>query len=134
MLNAILATAVQAAPAAQGAANAGQQTQTNPFGMLILMTGAFILMFWMMSRSNKKQQQKREELLNSVIKGTEVMLASGIYGKVASVSAEDKIFTVEIADRVFIKVNRAGIHEVIQPAAPAAAPAEAEKKEEKADK
>ena len=132
MLNAILATAAQAAPAAQGAANAGQQTQTNPFGMLILMTGAFILMFWMMSRSNKKQQQKREELLDSVVKGTDVMLASGIYGKVASV--QDKIFTVEIADRVFVKVNRAGIHEVIQPAAPAEAPAEAEKKEEKADK
>ena len=134
MLNAILATAAQAAPAAQGAAAGQQATQTNPFGMLILMTGAFILMFWMMSRSNKKQQQKREELLNSVVKGTEVMLASGIYGKVASVSAEDKIFTVEIADRVFVKVNRAGIHEVIQPAAPAEAPAEAEKKEEKADK
>lgn len=132
MLNAILATAAQAAPAAQGAAAGQQATQTNPFGMLILMTGAFILMFWMMSRSNKKQQQKREELLDSVVKGTDVMLASGIYGKVASV--QDKIFTVEIADRVFVKVNRAGIHEVIQPAAPAEAPAEAEKKEEKADK
>ena len=125
----ILATAAKAAaPAAQS--GAGQQTQTNPFGMLILMTGAFILMFWMMSRSNKKQQQKREQLLDSIVKGTEVMLASGIYGKVTSV--QDKIFTVEIADRVFVKVNRAGIHEVIQPEAPAAETAE--KKEEKTDK
>ena len=118
-----------AAPAAEGAA-AGQ-TQTNPFGMLILMTGAFILMFWMMSRSNKKQQQKREELLDSIVKGTEVMLASGIYGKVSAV--QDKIFTVEIADRVFVKVNRAGIHDVIKPEAPAAE-APAEKKEETTDK
>ena len=134
MLNAILATAAQAtAPAAQSGAASGQ-TQNHPMAMLLPLGVAFILMFWMMSRSNKKQQQKREELLNSVVKGTEVMLASGIYGKVASVSAEDKIFTVEIADRVFVKVNRAGIHEVIQPAAPAEAPAEAEKKEEKADK
>ena len=134
MLNAILATAAKAAaPAAEGAA-AGQATQTNPFGMLILMTGAFILMFWMMSRSNKKQQQKREELLDSIIKGTEVMLASGIYGKVVSVQREDKIFTVEIADRVFVKVNRAGIHDVIKPEAPAAAEAPAEKKEENSDK
>ena len=132
MLNAILATAAKAAaPAAEGAA-AGQATQTNPFGMLILMTGAFILMFWMMSRSNKKQQQKREELLDSIVKGTEVMLASGIYGKVVSV--QDKIFTVEIADRVFVKVNRAGIHDVIKPEAPAAAEAPAEKKEENSDK
>ena len=130
MLNTILATAAKAAPAAQ---NAGQQTQTNPMGMLILMTGAFILMFWMMSRSNKKQQQKREELLDSIVKGTEVMLASGIYGTVTAV--QDKIFTVEIADKVFVKVNRAGIHDVIRPEA--AAPAEEkkeEKKEEKTDK
>ena len=128
----ILATAAKAAaPAAQS--GAGQHTQTNPMGMLILMTGAFILMFWMMSRSNKKQQQKREQLLDSIVKGTEVMLASGIYGKVTAV--QDKIFTVEIADRVFVKVNRAGIHEVIQPEAPAAPAADAaEKKEEKTDK
>ena len=133
MFNAILATAKAAAPAAQGGAAAGQQTQTNPMGMLILMTGAFILMFWMMSRSNKKQQQKREELLDSITKGTEVMLASGIYGTVTAV--QDKVFTVEIADKVFVKVNRAGIHDVIRPET--AAPAEEkkeEKKEEKADK
>ena len=133
MFNAILATAAKAAaPAAQGAAPA-QQTQTNPMGMLLLMGGAFILMFWMMSRSNKKQQQKREELLDSIVKGTEVMLASGIYGTVTAV--QDKIFTVEIADKVFVKVNRAGIHDVIRPEA--AAPAEEkkeEKKEEKTDK
>ena len=130
MFNAFLATAAKAAaPAAQGAQGA-QQTQTNPMGMLLLMGGAFILMFWMMSRSNKKQQQKREELLDSIVKGTEVMLASGIYGKVSAV--QDKIFTVEIADRVFVKVNRAGIHDVIKAEAPAEAPAE--KKEETADK
>ena len=130
MFNLILAAAEQAAPAAQAAGQAGQQTQTNPMGMLILMTGAFILMFFLMSRSNKKQQQKREEMLDSIVKGTEVMLASGIYGKVSAV--QDKILTIEIADRVFVKVNRAGIHDVIVPEEPKAA--EGEKKEEKSDK
>lgn len=133
MFNFLLGAAEQAAPAAQAAgqaAQAGQQTQTNPMGMLILMTGAFILMFYLMSRSNKKQQQKREEMLDSIVKGTEVMLASGIYGKVSAV--QDKILTVEIADRVFVKVNRAGIHDVIVPEEQK--PAEGEKKEEKSDK
>ena len=134
MFNFLLAAAEKAAPAAQAAGQAagqaGQQTQTNPMGMLILMTGAFILMFFLMSRSNKKQQQKREEMLDSIVKGTEVMLASGIYGKVSAV--QDKILTVEIADRVFVKVNRAGIHDVIVPEEQKAA--EGEKKEEKSDK
>ena len=133
MFNLLLAAAEKAAPAAQAAgqaAQAGQQTQTNPMGMLILMTGAFILMFYLTSRSNKKQQQKREEMLDSIVKGTEVMLASGIYGKVSAV--QDKILTVEIADRVFVKVNRAGIHDVIVPEEQKAA--EGEKKEEKSDK
>ena len=129
MFNIIATAAKAAAPAANGAA--GAQTQTNPMGMLLLMGAAFILMFWMMSRSNKKQQQKREELLDSITKGTEVMLASGIYGTVSAV--QDKIFTVEIADRVFVKVNRAGIHDVIRPEAPAEEKKE-EKKEEKTDK
>ena len=75
--------------------------------------------------------EKREELLDSITKGTEVMLASGIYGTVSAV--QDKIFTVEIADRVFVKVNRAGIHDVIRPEAPAEEKKE-EKKEEKTDK
>ena len=134
MFNAILATAAKAAaPAAQSAAAPAQQTQPNPMGMLLLMGAAFILMFWMMSRSNKKQQQKREELLDSIVKGTEVMLASGIYGTVTAV--QDKIFTVEIADKVFVKVNRAGIHDVIRPEAAAhAEEKKEEKKEEKTDK
>lgn len=142
MFNLILAAAEKAAQAGQAGAQtaaqtagqaaeqAGQQTQTNPMGMLIMMIVAFGLMFWMMSRSNKKQQQKREEMLDSIVKGTEVMLASGIYGKVSAV--QDKILTVEIADRVFIKVNRAGIHDVILPEEQKAD--EGEKKEEKADK
>ena len=131
MFNIIATAAKAAAPAANGAA--GAQTQTNPMGMLLLMGAAFILMFWMMSRSNKKQQQKREELLNSIVKGTEVMLASGIYGTVSAV--QDQIFTVEIADRVFVKVNRAGIHDVIRPEADAKAEEKKEeKKEETADK
>ena len=130
MFRAIFAAAEQAAaPAAQAGAAAGQQTQTNPMSMLILMTGAFILMFWMMSRSNTKQQQKREELLDSIVKGTEVILASGIYGKVTAV--QDKILTVEIADRVFVKVNRAGIHDVVRPQEEKAPEAE---KKEKSDK
>ena len=130
MFRAIFAAAEKAAAPASQAGAAGQQTQTNPMGMLILMTGAFILMFWMMSRSNKKQQQKREELLDSIVKGTEVILASGIYGKVTAV--QDKILTVEIADRVFVKVNRAGIHDVVRPQEEKTP--EGEKKEEKSDK
>ena len=114
MFNAILATAAKAAaPAAEGAA--GQATQTNPFGMLILMTGAFILMFWMMSRSNKKQQQRRAEMLSRLTKGTRVIYGGGLIGTIVEV--KDKVFVVENIDNSRCEVIQNGIADVYEPAA-----------------
>ncbi len=82
-------------------------------GLLSFMPIILIMIVFMffMSRSQKKQQQKRQEMLDSIVKGTEVMLASGMYGKVDSVLAD--AFIVEIAPNVKIKVAKAGIAEVV---------------------
>ena len=120
MFNFLLGAAEQAAPAAQAAgqaAQAGQQTQTNPMGMLILMTGAFILMFFLMSRSNKKQQQKRDQMISQIAKGTKVILASGFLGTIVEV--REKTFLVEIANGVRVEVVQAGIGDIVPAEEPA---------------
>ena len=114
LFNTLLATAAKAAPAAaQTTAAAGQQqTQTNPIGMLVLMTGAFILMFWMMSRSNKKQQQKRQEMLDRIVKGTKVLLNSGVYGKVYEVREKEFValkFTSKTERHMFRQTVSRGV-------------------------
>lgn len=71
---------------------------------LIIMV---ILMFWIFSRSNRKQQQKRQQMIDSLVKGTPVLLNSGVYGKIVEVREQD--FIVEIADKVTVRVNKNGI-------------------------
>ena len=80
-----------------------------------------VVFYFFIFRGNKKQQQKRQEALDRTVKGTRVMLNSGVYGKVVEVKEND--FVVEIADNVQVLVNKNGV-----------TPVEEEKPAEKAEK
>lgn len=69
-----------------------------------------VVMIFIFSRSNKKQQQKRQEMLDRIVKGSRVLLNSGVYGKVAEV--REKEFLVEIADNVKVLVVKNGVASV----------------------
>ncbi|MCQ2377858.1 MAG: preprotein translocase subunit YajC [Victivallaceae bacterium] len=102
-------TAIQtAAPAAEPAA---QDAPVAPAGGFLTSFGPILLIMivfmFFMSRSQKKQQQKRQQMLDSLVKGSEVMLSSGIYGKIDAVEAE--AFLVEIAPGMKIKVAKNGV-------------------------
>ena len=75
----------------------------------------FVVMIYFMNRSQKKQMQKRQEMINKIAKGTKVLLTSGIYGVVDAVHDDSMI--VEIANGVKIKVAKAGIAGIDDPAA-----------------
>lgn len=81
---------------------------------IILIIVAF---YFFIFRGNKKQQQKRQEALDRVVKGTRVMLNSGVYGKVVEV--REKEFLVEIAENVQVLVIKNGVNPV-EEEAPAA--------------
>ena len=100
------APAQEAAPAAEQ----GEAKQQNKSGGLmdflpiILIIVAF---YFFIFRGNKKQQQKRQEALDRTVKGTRVMLNSGVLGKVVEV--REKEFLVEIADNVRVLVVKNGV-------------------------
>ena len=68
-----------------------------------------IVFMFFMSRSQRKQQQKRQEMLDALVKGTQVMLAGGIHGRISEVKAET--FMIEIAPSVVIEVAKNGVAE-----------------------
>lgn len=74
------------------------------FFPLILIAFMIFLMF----RANKKQQRQRMEMLNKIVKGSKVMLNSGVIGKVYEV--REKEFLVEIAENVRVLVIREGVN------------------------
>ena len=70
----------------------------------------FVVMFYFMFRSQKKQAQKRQQMIDKVVKGTDVIIAGGIHGTIVTV--KDKTFIVEIADKVNVEITKAGVNAV----------------------
>ena len=110
----ILAAAETAAPAAaqttttvvaDGAAaapGAAAQPQPNMLTGMLPIIIVFAVMIFFMMRSQKKQAQKRQQMIDQVVKGTRVLLNSGMYGTIVEVKSNS--FVVEIADRVQVEV------------------------------
>ena len=98
------------ATAAAQAAPAAQKPQGSPLMSFMPIIIIMVVFMFFMSRSQKKQQQKRQEMIDRTVKGTRVLLASGIRGTIDEVRENE--FVVEIAPNVKITVVKNGIAEV----------------------
>ena len=74
---------------------------------MALPIALIVVMFFLFNRANKKQQRQRQEMLNKIVKGSKVMLNSGVMGKVSEVREHE--FLVEIAENVKVLVIRDGV-------------------------
>ena len=108
-------TAYEPSIAALEACEAFADYRTSVFGGMLPFIIVFAVMIFFMFRSQKKQQQKRQQMLDQIVKGSRVILGSGIYGTVVEV--REKTFVVEIADKVQIEVLKGGVSEVAVDAA-----------------
>jgi preprotein translocase subunit YajC len=79
-------------------------------GPLAAVTGIlpFVLMFgvvyFLVLRPASKQRLEHQQLLSNLKKDDEIVTQSGIYGRI--VVLEERVVTLEVADRVKIKVLR----------------------------
>ncbi|MDA0712976.1 MAG: preprotein translocase subunit YajC [bacterium] len=89
----------------------GQSGQGGGIMSMLLMFGAmFAVLYFVMIRPQQKQQKKHQELIASLKKGDEVILSSGIIGRVFSV--EDKFIMLELADKNKMKVLKHAVQTV----------------------
>lgn len=72
--------------------------------MLLPMLLMFGVIYFLLIRPANKQRRQHQEMLNALKKDDEVTAAGGIYGRIVSI--EDRVVTLEIADKVKIKVLR----------------------------
>ena len=73
-----------------------------------------VVVFWfLVVRPARNQQKRLATTQSSVSVGSEVMLGSGIYGRVAAIG--DETFDVEIAPGTTMKVAKQAIVRVIEP-------------------
>jgi len=80
---------------------------------LILM---FAIFYFLLIRPQQKKAKQHQEMINALKKGDKVITSGGIHGRIASV--DDTTITLEIADKVKIKLSRGNVATIFQAPAP----------------
>ncbi len=92
------------APGGQGG---GQQS---PWGTFIMLGAIFAIFYFLMIRPQQKRQKQQRELLANLKKGDTVITGGGLIGRITGLT--DSVLTLEVADRVRVKVLRSAVSSV----------------------
>lgn len=82
---------------------------------LILM---FVIFYFLLIRPQQKKTKEHREMISNLKKGDRIITSGGIYGRITGM--DESTLTVEIADKVRVKVGRSNVGGMVQagPAAP----------------
>ena len=119
-----IAYAMGQAGGTAGSGGAGGLLAT-PLFPIILMLG---VMWFFLIRPQQKKQKEHREMLSNLKKGDRIITSGGLYGRITGLT--DATLTVEIADKVRVKVSRGHVAGLAQAAAQAPAEAPAKDKSE----
>ena len=85
--------------------------QGNPMITLVMFGGLFLFMYLFMIRPQRKRQKEHQDLVGSLSKGDEVVMNSGLLGKINKVD-EDYI-VIETGTNVELKFQKVAVHAVL---------------------
>ncbi|MFN3950427.1 preprotein translocase subunit YajC [Microbacterium sp.] len=87
------------------------------YGIVILLIGLLIFMFYSSRRRMQKQKAEIEKKARETVPGAEVLLQGGLYGTIVEYDGEDldKPAHVEIAPGVVIKVHSQAVLRIVDP-------------------
>ena len=94
---------------------------------LILMGAMFAIFYFLLIRPQQKKNKDHRQMLSNLKKGDRVVTSGGIHGRITGM--DESTLTVEIAEKVRVKVTRANVAGLLNPASQAQPP-----KKEKKDK
>ncbi len=80
------------------------------FQFFIMMGVIFVIFYFLLIRPQQKKQKELKQMLANIKHGDTVVTSGGMYGKVVGLT--EAIVTLEIADKVNVKVSRGHISAV----------------------
>ena len=98
-------------PAAMAQAQTSPGAEANPMITVIMFGGLFVFMYLFIIRPQRKRQKEHKELVSSVNKGDEVVLNSGMLGKIAKV--DDDYIVVDTGNSNELKFQKSAVHAVL---------------------
>ena len=98
----------------QGGAATGQGA--GGFTSLIPIILMFVIFYFLLIRPQQKKAKEHREMISHLRKGDRIVTSGGLHGRVTAVG--EATLTVEIADKVRVKVARGNVSQVVQPSSP----------------
>jgi preprotein translocase subunit YajC len=93
----------------------GAQQGAGGFGALVPLVLMFVIFYFLLIRPQQKKTKEHRQLIQNLKKGDRIITGGGIHGRVTGM--DDTTLTVEIADKVRVKVNRSNVAGLVQPTA-----------------
>jgi preprotein translocase subunit YajC len=87
----------------------GQGSSIMSFLPIILI---FVIFYFLLIRPQQKRSKEHRTLLENIKTGEYVLTSGGIYGKITGI--KDNLITLEISDKVRVKINRGNIAGVVK--------------------
>jgi preprotein translocase subunit YajC len=97
---------------AMGASGEGAPQGGEQYGFFIMMAALFAIFYFLLIRPQQKKQKEMKRMLAELTYGDSVVTIGGIHGKIVAIT--DDVVTIEVADKVKLKVSRPFIGEVIK--------------------
>jgi len=86
-------------------------TEQDPKAAMLQMIVTFgilgVMFYFLLIRPQQKRQKEHKQMLANLQKGDTIFTAGGLRGKITGI--DDAVITLEIADRVRVKVNRSAV-------------------------
>ena len=99
---------------AMGSMGSGNEAAGGNLGFIIMMATLFGIFYFLLILPQQKKQKELKKMLADLAHGDVVMTTGGIQGKVTALT--DTIVTLDIAEKVRIRVARSFIGAVVEKA------------------
>jgi len=100
---------------AQGAFGAGGGAASGgDMNFIFIMVAIFAIFYFLLIRPQQKKQKETKAMLETLAHGDMVITTGGLHGKITAIT--EQVVTLEVADKVKVKVSRSHIAGVAQKA------------------
>ncbi|WP_109079555.1 preprotein translocase subunit YajC [Aggregatibacter aphrophilus] len=80
--------------------------QGSPMSMLFIFIIFGLIFYFMIYRPQAKRNKEHKKLMSELSKGTEVLTAGGIIGKITKVPEKGDVIVIALNDKTEITINR----------------------------
>ena len=85
--------------------------EPNPMITLLMFGGLFVFMYFLIIRPQRKRQKEHAALVGGLGKGDEVVMTSGMLGKITKLDGDYAV--LEVSNNLELKFQKSAVHAVL---------------------